>query len=124
MGLFLEKKWPRLILAAYLAFAVMGIFTFAATESLRSVDFWENVSASGVFVTQQDLIAESPVEGEPVIGKARGHLFSPLRNGSLRIVMPLGTRDTGSVLAQSSLRAIEKVNHLTIKNAILLKLRI
>jgi hypothetical protein len=121
MGLFLERKWPRLILAAYLSLAVMGIFFFAATEPLRIIGCWEDGLASGITVTQYDLLAESPVEGEPVISKARGHLFS---SGSLRIVMPLGTRDTGFVPAQSYLRVIENVNHLTIKNTILLKLRI
>jgi hypothetical protein len=115
MGLFLERKWPCFILAAYLAFAV--------AEPLRFVDFGENEPASGITVTQHDLLTGSPVEGEPIISKARGHLFSPQRNGPLRIVMPLGTRDTISVLAQSSLRAVENVNHLTIKNPILLKLR-
>jgi hypothetical protein len=124
MGLFLEGKWPRLILAAYLACAVMGIFTLGAVEPLRSADFWEDGPSSGVSVTQQDLGPESPIEGELAISKARGHLFSSLRNSSPRTVMPSGTQDAGSVLVQSSLRAIEKTNHPTIKNVILLKLRI
>lgn len=124
MGLFLEKKWPHLILAAYLAFAIMGIFTFAAVEPLRSVDFLEGGNSSGVSITQQDLSADAPIEGEPVITNGRGHSFSSLRTGSLRTLLSLGTRDAGSVVAQTPLRVIEKINHSTIKSTILLKLRI
>jgi hypothetical protein len=122
--LFLKGKWPHLILAAYLALAIMGIFTFAALEPLRSVDFWEDEFASGRSALQQDLSADTPVEGEPVIRNGRGYSFSPLRNGSLRTVMPLGARDAGSLIAQLPLKAIEKINLRSIKNTIHLKLRI
>jgi hypothetical protein len=124
MSLFLRKKWSHLILAAYLVFAIMGTFTFAAAEPFRSVDFLENESSSGASISQQDLSADTPIEGEPVITNGRGYSFSLLRNGSLRTAMPLGTRDAGSVIAQTSLSAIQKINHFTIKNTILLKLRI
>jgi hypothetical protein len=124
MGLFLEKKWPPLILAAYLAVAIMGIFTLAAVEPLRSVDFFENKIPSGVSIIQQDLSADTPIEGEPVITNGRGYSFSALRNGSLRTIAALGTRDAGYLIAQTSVNVIQKINHRTIKNTIHLKLRI
>jgi hypothetical protein len=124
MGLFLEKKWPRLILAAYLACAIMGMFTFAAVEPFRSADLWEDGITSGVSLIQHDLSADTSIEGEPVITNGRGYSFSPPRNGSPRTVMLPGTRDTGSVIAYPSLQVIEKINRLTVKNSILLKLRI
>jgi hypothetical protein len=123
MGLFSAKKWSPLILTVYLFFIIMGLFTFAAVDPLRSVNLSEDETTSGISV-QQDLSADTPVESEPAIGKARNYSFSPLRNGSLRTIMPMGSRDAGSVPAQISLKAIEKINTFTIKNTIHLKLRI
>jgi hypothetical protein len=124
MGLLSVRKWSPLILTVYLAFMLMGIFTFAAVEPLRSVNLSEDETTSGVSVIQQNLSADTPIESEPAIGKARSYSFSPLRNGSPRTIMPMGSRDTGSVPAQVSLKAIEKINTFTIKNTIHLKLRI
>jgi hypothetical protein len=124
MGLFLEKKWPPLILAAYLAVAILGIFTLAAVEPLRSVDFLENKILSDASIIQQDLNADTPIEGEPVITNGRGYSFSALRNGSLRTIVALGTRDAGYLIAQTPVNATQKTNHFTIKNTIHLKLRI
>jgi hypothetical protein len=122
MALFLEKKWPRLILAAYLTVAVMGIFTFLAVEPLRSVDFSADEPFSGGFFTPIDLPIDCLAESQ-TISTARGHSFSPLRTGSLRLVLP-GAQHTGAVFVQSFLKAIEQVTYLNKKNTILLKLRI
>jgi hypothetical protein len=84
----------------------------------------EGGSPSGISIIQKDLSADAPIEGEPVITNGRGYSFFSLRNGSLRTVMPLGARNAGFVIAQVPLNAIEKINHLTIKNTIHLKLRI
>jgi hypothetical protein len=124
MALVLGRKWLRLILAAYLAVAVLGIFTFIATEPLRSIDFWGDKPVSGGFFTPIDLSIDCLAEGTTIMSKARGHSFSPLRAGALRMAAPPGAQYTGTVPVQSSFRAIETVNHRTIKNAILLKLRI
>jgi hypothetical protein len=123
MVLFLEGRLPRLILAAYLAFAVMGIGTFAAAGPLRFVDFWENEFFSGVFFAPIDTI-DCPIEGETIMSRASGYSFSPWRTGSPRILMLSDLQNTGSVLVQSSLRAIEEANYPDIKKAIRLKLRI
>jgi hypothetical protein len=122
MALFLAKKWPSLILASYLAVAIMGIFTFMAIEPLRSVDFLADEPFSSNFFTSIDLPIDALAEGQ-TISKAGGRSFSPIRSGSLRFVLP-GAQNTGAVLAQLSLTAIEKVNSFTIKNTIPLKLRI
>jgi hypothetical protein len=125
MGLVLGKKWPCLFLAAFLIFAIMGLFTVTAAEPLRSVGLWGDESTSGGSVIQQDLGTDTPVEGEPVISNARGYSFSPLRNGGLRTFMLTGMLKNDSfVLAQSSLKAGEKAQYLNLKNTILLKLRI
>ncbi|GHV57306.1 hypothetical protein AGMMS49579_22980 [Spirochaetia bacterium] len=124
MVLFLEGKWPRLILAAYLAIAIMGLFTFAAAGPLRSLDSWDNDPFSESFFTSIDLAIDCLAEGETIMSRAGRYSFSPLRTGFLRLLMLNAPQNAGSVLAQSSLKAIEKVNYLDIKNTILLKLRI
>jgi hypothetical protein len=124
MALFPGKKWPRLILAAYLACTTMGIFTFVAVEPLRAVDLLDDESLSGGFLTPIDYTIDCLAEDEAVMSKAGGYSLSPVRHGALRISTPAGTQAIGSVLAQSSLMAIEKVNALNIKSTILLKLRI
>jgi hypothetical protein len=124
MILFLRGKWPCLILAAYLAVAIMGLFTFAAAEPLRSVDLWDDEPESDVFFALIDFTIDCLAEGETVMSRARGYSFSPLRTGSLRILMLIGLQYAGFVLIQSSLKKSEKVNYLTIKNAVLLKLLI
>jgi hypothetical protein len=123
MALFLEQKWPRLILAAYLACAIIGIFTFVATEPLRSADFLADAPFSGGSFTQVELPIDCLAEGQTIMSKARGHSFSPLRAGFLRFVVS-GVQNSGAVLAQPSLKVIEEVNSLTIKKSIPLKLRI
>jgi hypothetical protein len=124
MALFSGKKWPRFILAAYLAFATMGIFTFLAVEPLRAVDFLEDEPLAGGFFTPIDYTIDCLAEGETIMGRAGGYSFSPVRNGAPRVPMFAGTQTIDSVLTQSSLGAIEKINDLNIKSTILLKLRI
>jgi hypothetical protein len=124
MALFLEKKWPGLALGVYLAFAIMGIFTFAAVEPLRSGDFWEAKSGLGEFSAPIDHTVDYLAENTIVMGKARGNSFSPVRNAPPRILMPLGTKDAGAVLSLSLLRTIEKTSCLNIKDTLHLKLRI
>ncbi|GHV07353.1 hypothetical protein FACS189485_17570 [Spirochaetia bacterium] len=124
MALFLERKWPCLILAACLTVAIMGLFTFAAAEPLRSVDSRDDDPFSENFFTSIDITIDCLAEGETIMSRARAYSFSPLRTGSLRILMLIGLQYAGFVLIQSSLKKSEKVNYLTMKNALLLKLRI
>jgi hypothetical protein len=115
MAVFLERKWPRLFLAAYLALSILGIFTFMAVDPLRSIDFGEDRPVSGSFFTSIDLPIGCLAEDTTITSKARGHSFS--------MVLPFGTPNTGIVLAQLSLRAVEKASRLTKNNVIPLKLR-
>jgi hypothetical protein len=125
MALLLGKKRLRLILTAYLVLAVMGIFTLAVIEPFQSDDFWKaKAGESGGFFTLIDHTTDCLSENVIILGKARGHSFSPLHKGSPRITMSLGAKDAKTVFSQSFLRVIEKTNYLNLKNTILLKLRI
>jgi hypothetical protein len=123
MVFFLEKKWPRLILAACLAFATLGVFTFAELEPLRSVHFQEDNPVSGGFFIPVDFSLDCLAEGETIISKARGYSFSPVRNGALRVLTFPGIQNTGSVPAESPLSKNERTTYLYIKNTIPLKFR-
>jgi hypothetical protein len=125
MALPFGKKWPRLILAAYLVLAVMGIFTFAVIEPFYFDDFGKAAAGeSGGFFALIDHTTDCLSETAIIQGKAKGHSSSSLHNSSLRGMMSLGAKDAQTVFSQSFLRVIEKANYLNIKNAILLKLRI
>jgi hypothetical protein len=94
MVLLLGKKWLRLILAAYLVLAVMGIFTFAVIDPLQSDGFWKaKTGGSGGFFTLIDHTTDCLSENAIVLGKAKGHSFSSLHNSSLRITMFPGAKD-------------------------------
>ena len=120
MVLFLERKWPCPILAICLTVAIMGLFTFAAAEPLRSVDSWDDAPFSGNFFTSIDITIDCLAEDETIMSRARGGSFSPLRSGAL---MPVGFQNTGLVFMQSSLKKSENINRPTIKNGLPLKLR-
>ncbi|MFP3041511.1 hypothetical protein LQZ19_06770 [Treponema primitia] len=124
MVLFLGKKWPSLVLGTYLTFAIMGIFTFAAVDTLRSGDFCEAKSGLGEFSALVDHTVDCLAEDTIVISKSRGNSFFQLRNVSLRVLMPLGTKDARAVLSLSLLKALEKTRCLNIKDTLHLKLRI
>ncbi|GHU50696.1 hypothetical protein FACS1894200_10310 [Spirochaetia bacterium] len=120
------RRWSHLIISIYLALATIGIFTFAATESLRSVDLWEDEFGTGEYRIQEKLCSGAPIEGEPVINfflKGRTFPSGHLGDGQLRTIIAWGTRDVNAVIAQVPL-IIEKAKQRTIKNTILLKLRI
>jgi hypothetical protein len=125
MALLLGEKRPPLILTAYLALAVIGIFTFVVIEPFHADDFWNaNTERSDGVFTLIDYTTDCLSENVVILGKAGGYSFSPLHNSSLRTMMSLGAKDAKTIFSLSFLRIIEKTNYLNIRNTILLKLRI
>ncbi|MDR0688858.1 MAG: hypothetical protein LBG08_01125 [Spirochaetaceae bacterium] len=116
---FRVKKRLCLVLASALVFVIMGAFTFAAVEPFVSGDFEDRGPISEGFFSQVDYTVDCLAEGVSIMNKARGASFSPLRG-----VISLEIKNIGTALSHCSLKTIEKTNHLTIKNPILLKLRI
>ncbi|AEF82369.1 hypothetical protein [Leadbettera azotonutricia] len=124
MGLLIKRKFPHLILAAYLAIAIIGAFSFSAIEPLREIDFWVDKPASSNFLEPIDHSINCLAEGTAIMSRARGYSFSLLRNGSLRVLMAFGLKNTGSSFFHASLAHAEKMNSLSTKYTIPLKLRI
>jgi hypothetical protein len=93
MAFFSKKTWLSHVLTAYLAFAVVGTFTFAVVEPLLEENFSVHEPISGGFFTPVDHIMDCVVGSRAVIGRAGGCSFSPVRNGSLRLAITLCTQN-------------------------------
>lgn len=114
----------RLLPAIYLVFAILGTGTFAMTDTFRFDLCDEYAPVTDEFFTSQDHRIDWLIENTALIGRAKGHSPSPLGNGTLRIFMPLGIQYPGPAKVQLSVQTIKKIPYLTVKNTILLKLRI
>jgi hypothetical protein len=118
MVLFQAKKRPLLFLVSYLVVVTAAAFTFAALEPFASGNFEDRGPISAVFLSQVDYTIDCLAAGESIGAKIRGAFFSPLRG-----LMSSGTK-TGTAASHPFLNRIEKTSRLSIKNRILLKLRI
>jgi hypothetical protein len=124
MVFFSKKTRLSRVLTAYLAFAVVGTFTFVAAEPLLEENFSVHEPVLGGFFTPVDHLMDCVVGSGAVIDRAGGYSFSPVRNGSLRIAVTLSTQNAKIAFSHLSLKTNRNTNHLNIKNTILLKLRI
>jgi hypothetical protein len=115
-----EKKWPRLMLAVYLIFATMGMYTFVEAAACHFDGFAEITRDN--FFASIDQAIDCQAEASPGISRTGRYSFSPLRNGSLRITVLPETHHGGAVFF-SSFKTITKINRGNIKNSIPLKLR-
>jgi hypothetical protein len=124
MVLFAAGKWPGLILASYLVLAIAGSFTFAVAEDLAFDEPGETWQPSSGCFTPINHPIDWLAEETAAISKGQTYSFSPLRYGGLRIFLPTRPHSAGKSLEQSSLNPLNKTTFFTIKNTILLKLRI
>jgi hypothetical protein len=124
MVFFARKTGLSPILTAYLALAVAGAFTFAAAEPLPEGNLSVPEPISGGLLTPLDPLMDCVVGSGAVIDRAGGYSFSPVRNGSFRLAIPLSAQNAKIAFSYLSLKTNKNANHLNIKNTILLKLRI
>jgi hypothetical protein len=125
MAWFLRKKLLCLILTGYTAFAVMAAFSFAAAEPFRSIGFeLEHRGPGSVSAFQESFFIQNQAEDPVLFIKAGKTQFSPLRIGFQRLAFLLGRPDTGNGFSGSLFLTSRKKQWVTLKNTILLKLRI
>jgi hypothetical protein len=105
----------------YTALAMAGTFSFAATESLRSI-CCDLRGQDHIFSSPQDYYLEFPAE-EPALSAAKGGGFLP-RGGTQRLISPWGLPQYGTRLAYPSLIPVSKPQYFDVKHTILVKLRI
>ncbi|MDR1444454.1 MAG: hypothetical protein LBI94_06205 [Treponema sp.] len=96
----------------------MAAFTFSVVEPFSPGNFEDRSPISEGFISQMDYAIDCLAAGELTGSKVRGAFFSPLR-----WLVPSGTK-TGTAASHLFLNRIEKTSRLSIKDTILLKLRI
>jgi hypothetical protein len=113
------KKLPYLFFTAYIAFAIMGTFSFAVVDTLRSVHF---TAKNPTLDSPDNYVVRQQAEELTIITKTSRNQFSPLRMGSQRAASLFGS--SGGNFSRSPFKAGEKTQYTNVKNNILLKLRI
>jgi hypothetical protein len=122
---FAQKKMPCLILTAYIALSVMGAFSFAAADALRSVNFKaETLMPGRVSDSMDNYFIRHPAEEPVVITKTDNTQIFPLRVGFQRVVSLFGPSAIGNASSKSPFRTGVKIPYTNTKKIILLKLRI
>jgi hypothetical protein len=125
MGWVFREKLPRLVLAAYLVVCVIGVFSFAVSDSLFSSDFVaENLIPERIFDSLGNYFVQHPAEEPVSINKLGNTQFSPLRVIFQRTAFLFGSFNIGNSFSKSLFKANIKIRHTNSKDNILLKLRI
>jgi len=123
MELVAGKKWPPLVIAAYLALAVTGALTFSIKEFFCFDDLGRTRPDSYAVLSLMVCDIGLPAENTAVIGRAYKY-SSPLRNGALRVFSCLSLPAAAFFLAGSSYRPVKNAGVPAGNDTILIKLRI
>ena len=120
MGWFSVRNW-LFHAAAYLALAIMGMFTFVSLDAPYFNNLADKMTDKSACFSA---LIIHPVEYSATISTTKDHPFSPLRHGLFRLVMPVSVLTAGADLLCATVRLITKAAAYNKKNTILLKLRI
>ena len=115
------KKQPRPVIAAVLACAVLGTLTFSIVEQPH-VTTENRPYSSGIF-TSFDHAIDWLAEDTPAVNRANKTSSSPLRNGLLRMLMPV-IYSAGGYLTTLSEQAAGTDHFSNSQDTIHIKLRI
>ncbi|MDR1466078.1 MAG: hypothetical protein LBI40_00435 [Treponema sp.] len=113
------------VLAAYVAVAVMGMFSLYAVDPIRAVVFELKTISDVVFdVSSAYITQQHSADEEAAITKTSRASLSPFRMCSYRVILPLGSpSDTVSISFQKSFPTGVQMPQPHFNNAIPLKLR-
>jgi hypothetical protein len=121
----LWKRLPQLFLAAYVAIGVMGVFSFAAVDALRSLNFEAKSPMSDkIFASPDSYFIQYQAAGAAIITKTDNTQFSPLRMGFQRIASLFGPPNSGTAFSKSHFTLSANIQYADLINNIPLKLRI
>jgi hypothetical protein len=119
-----ERKRLKLFLLAYLVLALIGSSAISAGEAF-CFDYSNNDSIySGRYFSSISHNFDWLAGDVLTIRKTNGFSNSPLRNRTLRVFTLAGTIATAICLVGANFLTLKKDNNLTIKNLILLRLRV
>ena len=120
----IEKKWLKLFLLTYLVLALIGSSAISAGEAF-CFDYSNSDSiSSGKYFSSTNRFIDWLAGDILTMRKTGGFSNSPLRNRLLRVFTLAGTIATAVYLVGANLQTLNNGNNQTIKNLILLRLRI
>ena len=120
----IEKKQLKIVLLAYLVLALIGSSAISAGEAF-CFEYSNNDSIySGRYFSAISHTFDWLAGDVLTIRKTNGFSNSPLRNRSLRVFTLAGTIATAICLVGADFQTLSKDNNPTIKNFILMRLRI
>jgi len=120
----IEKKQLKIVLLAYLVLALIGSSAISAGEAF-CFEYSNNDSIySGKYFSSINYFIDWLAGDVLTIRKTNDFSNSPLRNRSLRVFTFAGAIATAICLMGANFQTLNKDNNPTIKNLILLKLRI
>jgi len=120
----IEKKWLKLVLLAYLVLALIGSSAISAGEAF-CFDYSNNDSIySGRYFSSISHTLDWLAGDVLTIRKTNGFPNSPLRNRLIRLFTLAGTIAAVIYLVGANLQTLNKDNNPTIKNLVLLRLRV
>ncbi|MDR2518824.1 MAG: hypothetical protein LBD13_05355 [Spirochaetaceae bacterium] len=121
------KTSANLLLAGYLTLALAGTSGFAMTENIQ-FEFYAvrplHKDAPLPDHEYNDWRLMEIMEDSPAIDNAKSRPSLPARFAAPRVFTPLDIQRAGALLSTPSAKALKHLSGLTVKNTILLKLRI
>ena len=119
------KERLKIILLAYLVFAVTGFFAFSNNLTFQFKNYNPERLASGNFIASAFYNSDCLAENTTTINKAHNNSSSPMRSGLFRIFIFAGIFVSAMFFAKSYNYSVLKNDKIfCLKSNIILKLRI
>jgi hypothetical protein len=120
----LGRRGLKFAFLAYLIFVATGFFAFSDNGAFWLSNYNSDSLKSVSFISSIIYAADCLAENTAIANKTNGNTPSFLRNGLLRIFLFMGFYIAAVYQTQSFYNAIKNDENFTIKNGIVLKLRI
>jgi hypothetical protein len=118
------RKCLKFAFLAYLMLVVTGFFAFSNNDAFWLSNYNPDSLESVSFISSITYTADCLAENTAITNKINGNTSSLLRNGLLRIFLFMGIYIAAVYRTQFFYNAIKNDENFTIKNDIILKLRI
>ncbi|MDR1420647.1 MAG: hypothetical protein LBI86_09755 [Treponema sp.] len=122
-GLWKRAFFP--VLTVYIVLSVTGAFLLGAVDPLYSAKYeTENPVQEKALVSPGSYFVLYPAEEAAFYTRAPGGRFSPLRAGFQRVVFPSCPSGWGNAFSRPPFQTDAKISCISVKDTILLRLRI
>ena len=122
---FAVKKRLKIILLAYLAFAVTGFFALSNNHTFQFGDYSQDRLGSGSFIASAFYNSECLAGNTAAIKRAHSNSSSPMRSGLFRVFIFAGVFASAIFFAKSfNYNSVKNDKVFCLKSNIILRLRI